>query len=225
MAAVSGDMPKPLVPLHGRPLLEHVMLGVREAGISRFVIVTGYRGDRIRNWYESNRIPGVHVEWVQNPDYHKANGISVLKAKSVISESFLLLMADHVFEPDTARRLLREPIAQDEVILAVDHNIDHIFDIDDATKVRLDGDRIVEIGKNIATYNAADTGMFRCNPVLFDWLESSMKNGDCSLSDGMRKLAQNRKLRAFDIGDAMWQDADTPEALNYAAKLFSYAAV
>jgi len=225
MAAISKDIPKPLVPLHGRPLLEHVMLGVREAGVSRFVIVTGYRGDQLQNWYASNPIPGVHVEWVVNPDYHKANGISVLKAKPVISEPFLLLMADHVFEPDTARRLLREPFAEDEVILAVDRNIDRIFDIDDATKVKLDGDYIVEIGKNIPSYDAADTGMFRCNPVLFQWLEAAMKNGDCSLSDGMRAMARNRTLRAFDIGDAMWQDADTPEALDYAAKLFSYATV
>jgi len=51
-------------------------------------------------------------------------------------------------------------------------------------------------------------------------LESAKKNGNCSLSDGMRKLGQAAKLRAFDIGDATWQDVDTPEALAYAETVF-----
>ena len=76
---------------------------------------------------------------VENPDYHKANGISALKAKNEIHENFLLLMADHIFEPETARVLLEQPLASDEVILAVDPSIDRIFDLDDATKVRRDG--------------------------------------------------------------------------------------
>ena len=37
-----ADLPKPLVQLHGRSLLEHVILGAHEAGIDRFVIVVGY---------------------------------------------------------------------------------------------------------------------------------------------------------------------------------------
>ena len=51
-------------------------------------------------------------------------------------------------------------------------------------------------------------------------LESTKKNGNCSLSDGMRKLGQAKGLRAFDIGDATWQDVDTPEALAYTEILF-----
>jgi NDP-sugar pyrophosphorylase family protein len=44
LASCSGELPKPLVQLHGKPLLEHVISGAREAGIERFVIVLGYRG-------------------------------------------------------------------------------------------------------------------------------------------------------------------------------------
>jgi len=73
----------------------------------------------------------------------------------------------------------------------VDPNIDRIFDLDDATKVRRDGDRIVDIGKEIARYDALDTGMFLCSPSLFGRLEAATKDGDCSLSDGMRQLRTN----------------------------------
>ena len=80
------------------------------------------------------------MTWVENPEYHKQNGISVLKARDELHENFLLLMADHVFEPETAKTLMRQPLAPGEVILAVDPNIDRVFDLDDATKVRRQGD-------------------------------------------------------------------------------------
>jgi choline kinase len=92
--------------------------------------------------------------------------------------------------------------------------------MDDATKVRCIGNYITDIGKQIKCYDAIDTGMFLCRPAIFDWLESAMIDGNCSLSDGMRLMALQRKLRAFDIGDAMWQDVDTPDALAYARRLF-----
>ena len=216
LAACSGELPKPLVPLHGKPLLEHVMSAAREAGIEKFVIVVGYRGRAIREWYENRPFAGFDVAWVENPDYRKkSNGVSVLCAKDLICEPFLLLMADHIFEPATAGALLRQPLGAHEVILGVDRKIESVFDLDDATKVRLDWDRIVAIGKNLDRYNALDTGMFLCQPVLFQWLESAKIDGDCSLSDGLRIMAQNRTFRGFDIGEAHWQDVDTPAALDY----------
>ena len=142
------------------------------------------------------------MTFVENPEYHKSNGISALKAKDEIHENFLLLMADHIFEPETAKVLLKQPLAPGEVILAVDPNIDRVFDLDDATKVRREGDRIVDIGKEIANYDALDTGMFLCSPALFDRLESATRDGNCSLSDGMRQLARERSLRALEIGEA-----------------------
>src|SRR5260370_39637097 len=131
-------------------------------------------------------------------------------------------MADHIFEPETAKALMREPLAASEVILGVDPKIDLIYDLDDATKVRRDGDRIADIGKEIANYDALDTGMFLCSPVLFDKLESATRDGNCSLSDGMRQLALERNLRAFEIGDAHWQDVDPPEALSHADTIFDW---
>jgi choline kinase len=221
LAACSGELPKPLVQLNGKPLLEHVMSGACAAGIEKFVIVLGYHGHMIREWYESRPLSGVDVTWVENPDYRKKNnGVSVLCAKDLIHEPFLLLMADHIFEPATAEALLRQPLGTDEVILGVDRKIESVFDLDDATKVRLDRDRIVDIGKSLKRYNALDTGMFLCQPALFHWLESAMIDGNCSLSDGLRIMGQNRTFKGFDIGGAFWQDVDTPAALDYVQNSF-----
>ena len=219
LRSVSGSLPKPLVDFRGKPILEHVILRAHQAGIDKFAIVVGYRSDLIRSWFDGRSL-GVSVTFVENPDYHKSNGISALKARNEIQDNFLLLMADHIFEPETARVLLKQRLAPGEVILAVDPNIDRIFDLDDATKVLRDGDRIVDIGKEIADYDALDTGMFLCSPSLFDRLESATKDGNCSLSDGMRQLASERRLRALEIGEANWQDVDTPEALAHAEGVF-----
>jgi len=217
---VSSGLPKPLVPFRGRPILEHVILRAHQARIDEFVIVVGYRSDLIRRWFDSRWLGDVSVTLVENPEYHKQNGLSALKARNELHDNFLLVMADHLFEPETARALMRQPLAPGEVILGVDPKIDDVFDLDDATKVRREGDLIVDIGKEILSYDALDTGMFLCSPALFDNLESVARDGDCSLSDGMRQLARARRLRALEIGAAQWQDVDTPEALEYAEHIF-----
>jgi choline kinase len=220
IASVARGVPKPLVPLCGVPLLEHVMTSSRDAGIERFVIVAGYRADLIRRWLSGRSMGDISVTLIENLEYQKANGVSALAAKAELEQPFLLLMSDHIFEPKTARRLLRQPLADDEVILAVDSKIDRVFDLDDATKVQRKGNYIVGIGKDLTNYDALDTGMFLCSPALFDRLEAELKNGDCSLSDGMRRLAQDWKLRAFDIGDGHWQDVDSPQALAHSEEVF-----
>jgi choline kinase len=221
LTSLSGGLPKPLVRVQGQPLIEHVMLGAHEAGIKRFVIVVGYGADTMRDWFVHQSFEDISVTVVENSEYHKDNGVSALKARDYLNGAFLLLMADHIFEADTARVLLNQRLRKDEVILAVDSKLDDIFDLEDVTKVKRKGDHIVTIGKEIPEYDAYDTGMFLCSPALFDVLESAKKNGNCSLSDGMRILGRGRRLRAFDIGDAFWQDVDTPEALTYAESIFN----
>lgn len=218
LRAISGDFPKPLVPFQGKPILEHIVSGAQAAGIEEFVIVLGYHGDLIRAWFEKRWRGKARFTWVENPEYHKSNGISALKARNALRDNFLLLMADHIFEPETARMMLRQRLVPGEVILGVDAKIDSIFDIDDATKVRRRGDRIIDIGKEIELYDAIDTGMFLCSPALFHDLDSATKDGNCSLSDGMRRISAQGRLRALDIGDAEWHDLDTPAAFAHAER-------
>jgi choline kinase len=220
MRSVLGARPKPLMEFRGKPMLEQIIRRASRAGVERFTITVGYRSDLIRQWFAQCRLDHFSVRFVENRDYHKQNGISALKAKDAMDGNFLLLMADHIFETRTAKLLMDQPLAYGEVILAVDSRVNRVFDLDDATKVRRDGARIVDIGKEIPDYDALDTGMFLCTPAVFNTLESAVTNGDCSLSDGMRRLAAQRRFRAFDIGDADWQDLDTPEALAHAEHLF-----
>src|SRR5207249_8594832 len=106
----------------------------------------------------------------------------------------------------------------DQLNLAIDRKLSSVFDLNDATKVQTQGDRIVAISKQLPHYDAIDTGLFVCAQNVFQYLERAKAGGDCSLSDGVRLMAADGKARAIDIGEAWWQDVDTPEMLTHAEK-------
>ena len=59
---------------------------------------------------------------------------------------------------------------------------------------------------------------------IFDYLErakSGSRRSDCSLADAVQLMADDKKVRAIDIGDAWWQDVDTPQMLKYAERQMS----
>jgi choline kinase len=205
--------PQTLVEFQGRPILGAHRTRAQERG-SKFVIVLGIAARSATGLGAARRGP-LHLGGESG--LPQENGVSALKARTALRDNFLLLMADHLFEPETARMMVRQRLAPGEVILGVDPDLDRIYDIDDATKVRRRGDRIVDIGKEIEEYDAIDTGMFLCTPALFEDLDHASIDGNCSLSDGMRRLASGGRLRALEI-DAPWHDLDTPEAFAHAGK-------
>ena len=212
LRGVTGDMPKPLVPLAGVPILVRIMRAAQEAGVKRFVVVTGYQAERLRESIDGHPAVSAEIEWVHNPDYRtRPNGVSALTAKHSVDGPFALLMADHIFEVGMLRRLLRTPVGPRECILAVDRKVSEVFDLDDATKVRTSSGRVDAIGKDLQDYDAIDTGMFLCTPVLFDALEVATREGEGGLSDGIRWLADRGMMRVKDVGTAVWQDVDTPQ--------------
>ncbi|HDO33918.1 MAG TPA: nucleotidyltransferase, partial [Chromatiales bacterium] len=79
--------------------------------------------------------------------------------------------------------------------------------------------RIQLVGKVIRDYNAIDTGVFLCTPVLFDALEESFARGDESISGAMNVLAEWDKARSFDIKDRLWVDVDDPAAFRKGERL------
>jgi CDP-L-myo-inositol myo-inositolphosphotransferase len=84
--------------------------------------------------------------------------------------------------------------------------------------VRLEGQVITAIGKGIAPFDAVDTGLFLCRPVLFDALKEAKQDGDGTLSGGIRRLISEGRMRAVEIGGRFWLDVDTPESLSNARR-------
>ncbi len=136
------------------------------------------------------------------------------------SRPFLLTMSDHLFDNAIVDRLI-DSSYRDLLNIAVDRKLDSIFDLEDAMKVRTQGNRVTHIGKNLRGYNAIDIGLFVCPFEIFDYLErakSRKYSSDCSLADGIRLMARDDKVRAIDIGESWWQDVDTPQMLQHAER-------
>jgi CDP-L-myo-inositol myo-inositolphosphotransferase len=209
--------PKPLIKLLGLSLIERAMLTAKEAGIDEFVIVVGYLGEKIREKLGDGTKYGIHIDYVENDEWQRGNGVSVLKAKGLLNEEFVAFMADHIFEAETLKKLKEIEVKTNECFLVVDKKVE--VDTDEATKVRIEDQKIVDIGKKIDDYNGFDCGIFLLSPSIFDALEESVRNGDETLSGGIRILSKKGKMNAFDIGDGFWMDIDTKEDHKKAEKL------
>jgi choline kinase len=208
-----GRLHKLLHPFLGRPLLLRTLDAARDAGILRITIVLGWQAARVRALVDDARFDDVEISYVVNDDWDLENGVSVLAARGAVRGRFALLMGDHLFEPGVLRRLRSLALEPDESVLAVDTRPAEPAIADEATKVRLDGTRIVAIGKELTAFDALDTGMFVCAPVLFDALDRACAAGDTRLSAGIRELAARGLMRAYDIGGAGWRDIDTVDDL------------
>jgi choline kinase len=128
-------------------------------------------------------------------------------------------MGDHIFEPSVLRHMLRDPASQIESLMAIDSRPAEPEVAYEATKVRLNGDRVTAIGKDVVPYDALDTGLFVCQPSVFAAAERACAAGDTTLSAGMRGLAADGHVRGIEIGEAAWWDVDTPEDLAIAEQL------
>jgi choline kinase len=210
--------PKPLKPVNGVPLIVRVLRGLEQARVDEVGIVVGHLGDVLKHGLSQYRFD-LDVRFIENREFHKPNGTSLLKAKEIVTGPTYLLMSDHLWSPELIQRVRRYPLAEDEAVLGIDFKIGACIDLDDATKVAIRGDRVARIGKELPKYDALDTGVFRITPAVIEALELVDGPEGCSLSQGMAELAREGRMRVVDVEDAAWVDVDTPLALDHAERL------
>lgn len=208
------DLPKPLHRVGDVPLIKRTILTLASAGVSRVVVVTGFMADKIAATVTGDpayAAAGVAIELAHNEEYERSNGISVMVGGERAGGPFVLSMADHLYTAAIARAVGTADLTAADLYLATDTRLGDILDLDDATKVRTEGGRIIDIGKTIEVYDRIDCGVFAVTPRLLDALaEVRAERGDCSLSHGVKRLAERGRARVVDIGDGYWQDVDTP---------------
>ncbi len=229
-ATGKGDLLKPLAPVAGAPLVARTLRTLWRQGIERAIVVTGYAAATVETGLRGmEERAGLDIQFARNPAWHRQNGLSVLAARELTNGApFLLTMADHVYSGSIVAALRACPANGAAAILAVERRLHEVRDLDDATRVSTGaGGRIREIAKGLADFDAVDTGVFLCRPALFDALEEEKaeRGGDCSLSDGIRRLAHQGRALAVDIpASAWWQDVDTLADLRLAERRIADAA-
>ena len=210
---------KPLTPILGVPLIERIIRSALEGGADDFYVVTGYQSRRIHDFLSrlSGQL-GVRITPIVNQDWRKDNGLSVLKAQKYLRGPFLLLMADHLFDPTIAHELMKHPLDDGEIILCVDGNTENpLVDMEDVTRVKTEGTRLRCIGKGLTDFNGFDTGIFLCTPSLFGVLERCRQEyGDTTLTGAVRLLAGEDRVKAVDVRGCFVIDVDDPAAFKRA---------
>jgi len=220
LSAQRGELPKPLVRVAGRALIDHALDQAAAAGVEEAIIVTGKAADQMRA-HLATVDTSVRLTLVHNERYHDPNGVSLLCAEPYVTGAFYLQMADHVFAHPVLRQLDRvEAAAPDSLRLMVDHHPVNL-DEDDATKVRVSDGQITSIGKDVYPYDAVDTGCFRLDPRVFDSLRHVARTEAPSVTLGMRHLLAQGLLSAVPLMGVRWTDVDTPEDYAKAEMLLS----
>jgi len=211
----TDQVPKTLLPFGQGTILSQIMSNFATIGVTEFVIVVGFGAKRIVEYIATAGL-GPRVTFVENRDWQRGNGLSVHLARGVAGVgSFLLSMSDHLVAPPALARLMAA--RGDQNLLLVDPRVDGVFDLPDATKVRLEGTRITGIGKELADFNAIDCGVFRLDERFFEAMGCAISQGQESISEGVCHLIEARAFGGVLLPEGShWIDIDTPEAYEYA---------
>jgi 1L-myo-inositol 1-phosphate cytidylyltransferase len=221
LGSAEAGVPKPLMDVCGAALIAHALAHAEASGCREAVIVIGYEGARVRAAVEA-RHSALTVRFVETPDPTAPNGHSLLAAEPLVRSRFFLQMVDHVFGRPVLPLLDRgRPYDGEAGRLLVDLNPDESIDLDDATRVCLDGVRITSIGKSIDPWDAIDTGCFLLTPAVFRALREVPSSEPRTVSSAMRRLVCSDSLFSTDIGDIPWADVDTPADRDVAERVLA----
>jgi dTDP-glucose pyrophosphorylase len=215
MKELTNDLPKPMLEVQGKPILQHIVEGLRDAGIQRVLIIVGYREEVVRGHFGDGAKLGVAVEYTTQV-IQDGTGRVVELAKSFAGNApFILSYGDILIDPINYRRLVK--LGDAEAIISVKHNpgeiakggavfVNENFEMTDLREKPGPGE------PTSPWYNA---GVYTFRSSIFEFtarLEKSLR-GEYELTDAIRNLAHSgRTVQAFELaGD--WADVRDPDVL------------
>jgi dTDP-glucose pyrophosphorylase len=214
MGSITQEIPKPLLPVRGKPLIELITDRLAEAGIRRFLIVIGFQGDLIERHFSKWHLP---VEFrVQNP-VDGTGSAAALAREFVGNEPFLLSFGDCLCEAAEyvrIRSILSEHPTTAAVLAAKD-----IEDPWQGAAIYEEAGRITRIiekpPKGTSRTRWGSAGFYGFRPVIFEYLAKlmpSVRNEYEITSAFEMMLADGLELRISPVEGA-WRDVGRPEDL------------
>lgn len=214
MGQFTADTPKAMLPVRGRPMLEHVLDGLASIGIERFLVVTGYRREMIEEHFGHWRLP---IDFRLQAPIDGTGSAAKLAREFAGDDPFLLTFAD-ILCPPAAYTRCAAALTENPATVAVLG----VKDVDDpwqgAAVYEQQGiiTRVIEKppkGTSTTRWNSA--GLFALSPMVFPYLERLEKSerGEYELTAIFGTLLdEGRELRIAPIeGD--WRDVGRPEDL------------
>lgn len=222
--------PKCLLEVAGKTLLGRTIDAMRRAGVTEFVVVTGYRGDMIRQFIEQNYLlassgPSLSFTFLHNADYEHNNNIYSLwmAGQKVRGQEFLLMDSDILCDPEAVLRVAK----QSGSALALNrHELG-----EEEMKIVVDGDcRITEISKTCRPEDAIGESV-GIEKMSAEYSEALFRELDqMILHEGLidifyerafeRLIPQGHTFRVIDTTDLFSYELDTPEDYERAQQLW-----
>lgn len=220
---LTDSCPKCLLKIGERTLLGRTVDAMRQAGISEFVVVTGYREEMIRQFFASN-LPNVQVTFLDNNDYAHNNNIYSLwmAGKVVRGRDFLLMDSDILCDPAAVARIAAEPVSalavnrhelgEEEMKVVVDADM-HITEISKTCDPQIAMGESVGIERITASYSEA---LYR----ELDQMVLQEQLVDIFYERAFERLIlQGHTFRVVDTTSYFSYELDTPEDFHRAQEL------
>src|SRR2546426_2174469 len=215
MRELTADLPKPMIKVREKPILLHIVEGLQTTGIKNFLIIVGYHGDTVRDYFGDGTCFGLRIKYATQV-VQDGTGRVVDLARDFVGDSpFVLNYGDILVDPANYKLLLDLP-----------HDVEAIISVtrgEDVSKggavflnKRMELLDLREKSKAVeATSPWYNAGIYMFRPSIFEFtakLKPSPR-GEYELTDAVRALAQSgKKVKALElIGE--WADVRDPETL------------
>ncbi|MFZ3148245.1 MAG: bifunctional sugar-1-phosphate nucleotidylyltransferase/acetyltransferase [Methanothrix sp.] len=189
MRPLTTKMPKVMLPVAGKPLLEHIIQRAHGAGTDRFVLVVGYGAESVRSYFGDGSLLGVKIDYAEQAE-QLGTGHALMAAESQAEDRFLVLNGDVLPDEASLREMARGGVAVSAI------------KVDDPKRYGVflaEGDifkSVVEKSANPPT-NLANAGIYLLERSIFKAMRSAplSERGEFELTDGLNRLAPQEKIR------------------------------
>lgn len=217
MKGLTEDAPKPMLPVRGLPLLEHILAALRTAGVTRYAIVTGYRAEKIEDHFGNGSRLGIEITYRRQEVRDGTARALLLGRETTADRPFLLAWGDVLTDQSNYPALL-ETFAQirPDGLLSVNWVEDPCRGaavyVDPANRI----ERIVEKpppGTATTHWNNAGIAVFE--PTVYDFAAtvSPSARGEYEIPDAISAMiTAGKAIYAFPL-QGFWSDVGTPEDL------------
>jgi D-glycero-D-manno-heptose 1,7-bisphosphate phosphatase len=206
LGALTSDLPKPMIPIGGRPFLEFVIDSFQRRGLKRIVLLTGRLGEAIERHFGDGSKFGVAITYSREQQPLGTGG-AIRDARHLLGDRFLLTYGD-VFRRFDYDRFVRE---HPEPCLAVYERIS-------VGNTEIEGHRVIRFEKEARDLPYIDAGFSVLSTDVIDLLP---KKGACSFEEIVYgRLALKRRL-SYEIVDHNFCEIGTPAELERARTMLA----
>jgi mannose-1-phosphate guanylyltransferase len=218
---LTETIPKALVAVAGRPMIEYSLLLLRHYGIREIIINLHYLGEQIETYLGNGQKMGLRITYSREMELLDTGG-GLLKAKPFLAgETFIVINTDVLIDL-SLRDLLefhREKAATATLVLRSDEQADHFgsIDIDGNGCVCRFLDTMAPVKSSGAVTKLMFTGVQVLEPKIFDYMESHAAPQKFSTTKNTfpRMVTEGAALYGFRF-EGFWQDLGTPARIKQA---------